>query len=179
MARLGTEGALRRPGALHRPVPAAWRTDASRGRPHGGPLLLRARSVQGLRRGWLGGRVEASLLRVGVQGEACKPRRRVRSAEAVRTRPGEPAPADRLGHEAVSDSDELDQLRQQDAGVRAGRPHGRRRPRQAQVGDVRPGAAPAGRDQADADRNERRGPSHGSRSRSGTRATIRRRWLTS
>ncbi len=42
VARVGAKGALRRPGALHRPVPTARRTDPGRGRSHGRPLLLRA-----------------------------------------------------------------------------------------------------------------------------------------
>ena len=36
----------------------------------------------------VGGRVEAPLLRLGIQGETRQPRRRVRSAEAVRARAG-------------------------------------------------------------------------------------------
>jgi len=46
----------------------------------------------------------------------------------------------------------LDEQRQPDSRVRARRSRGRRHPRQAQVGDVRPGTAPTGREPAGADR---------------------------
>ena len=45
--------------------------------------------------------MEASSLRLGVQGQARRPRRRVRPATAVRSGPGEPAAVDRLRHAAV------------------------------------------------------------------------------
>ena len=87
------KGALRRAGAFHRPVPPARRADPGGGRSHRRPLLLRAGRGEGLGRRGLGRRVEASLLRVGVQGQARQPRRRVRPAEAVRAGAGEPAAA--------------------------------------------------------------------------------------
>ena len=49
-------------------------------------------------------RMEALSLRLGVQGQAGRPRRRVRSTPAVRPGPGEPAVADGLRYAAVSAS---------------------------------------------------------------------------
>ena len=49
-------------------------------------------------------RMEALSLRLGVQGQAGRPRCRVRSTPAVRPGPGEPAVADGLRYAAVSES---------------------------------------------------------------------------
>ena len=149
------------------------------GRSHGRPLLLRARRGQGLGRRRLGGRMEAPLLRVGVQGQARQPRHRVRPTEAIRVGAGEPAAFDRLGHAPVPDPDELDELRQQDVRVWAGRSRGRGRSGQAPVGDVGSGASAARRDPG---RRSRNGPPKRSRSlpsRSATVAMRQRRWPTS
>ena len=64
-------------------------TPAEADPPRGTTTALRARRDQGL--GWrrLDGRVEAPLLRLGVQGEARQSRCRVRPIEAVRARAGE------------------------------------------------------------------------------------------
>ena len=63
-----------------------------------------------------------------------------------------PPAADRLRHGAVSHPHQLDEQRQPDPRAHAGGPRRRRRPRQAQVGDVRPRAAAARREPAGADR---------------------------
>ena len=114
VAGLGAEGALGIAGALPRPVPAAGRADAGRGRPDGRDVLLRAGRAQGHRRRRLGRRLEAAPLRLGIQGAAaCGPRRRrLHPAPAICAGVGEPAAADRLRHGAVPDPHELDEQRQ-------------------------------------------------------------------
>ena len=82
---------------------------------------------------------------------ARRPRRGVQPVAAVRAGAGEPAAVDRLGHGAVPYPHQLDQQRERDARVLARRSDGRRDPRQAQVGDVGPGTAAAGRDAPDGD----------------------------
>ena len=72
-----------------------------------------ARKGHGRRR--LGRRLEAALLRVGVQGAARGPRRRLRPTPVVLAGAGETAAADRLRHGAVPDPHELDEQRQPDA----------------------------------------------------------------
>ena len=84
VADVGVEGALRIPGALHRPVSSAGRADTGGSRPVGRVVLLRARRAEGHRWRRLGRRVEARLLRVGVQGPSRRSRHGVRPAAAVR-----------------------------------------------------------------------------------------------
>ena len=165
MACLRTEGAVGIPRALYRPVPAAQRADAGRGRSFRRDVLLRARCPEGNRRRWLGRRVEASSLRLGVQGQASRPRRRVRSAPTLRAGVGKPAAADRLRHAAVPHPHQLDEQRQQDLRIRPGRPDGRNDARSTQVGVLGPRQTAAGRDPAIAHRagggvllNRRAGP---------------------
>ena len=131
------------------------RTDTGRSRPHRRALLLRARGAQGHRRRRLGRRVEATLLRLGIQGPTGGPRRRLQSAAAVRASTREPAAADRFGHGAIPHPHQLDEQRQPDPRVHAGGPCRRRRPRQAQAGDVGPGTAPARREPTSTDRTRR------------------------
>ena len=152
VAGLRVEGKLGGAGALHRPVPSARRADPRRGRPHGRALLLRTRRPQGYRRQRLGGCVEKGLLRLGIQGQARRPRRGFQPATAIRPGAGKPAAPDRLRHGAVPHPHQLDQQRERDARVRAGRPRRRRHSRQAEMGDVRPGMAAARRDAPDGDR---------------------------
>ena len=137
------------------PVPAAGRADAGRGGPGRRDVLLRAGRAQGHRRRRLGRRLEAPSLRLGVQGPARRPGRRVRAAPAVRAGAGEPAAADRLRHVAVPHPHQLDEQRQQDLRVRPGRPRRRGGTRQAQVGVLRSRAAAARRNSAVADRARR------------------------
>ena len=155
MARIGAQGALGLAGALHRPVPAARRADAGRGRPDWRGVLLRARRSQGHRRRRLGRCLEAPPLRLGVQGQAGRSRRRVRPAAAVCVGAGESAAADRLRHAAVPYPHQLDEQRQQDLRVRPGRPGRRGGAGQAQVGVLRSRAAAAGREPAIAHRARR------------------------
>ena len=95
---------------------------------------------------------ETPPLRLGVQGQARRPRYRVQPAAPVRARPREPAAAHCLRHGAFPHPHQLDEQRQRDPRVHPGRPLRRRHPRQAQVGDVRPRPVAAGRDPPDAHR---------------------------
>ena len=63
--------------------------------------------------------LEATPLRLGVQGAASRPGRGVRAVAAVRAGAGEPTAADRLRHDAVPDPHELDEHRQPDTRVQA------------------------------------------------------------
>ena len=112
VAGIRAEGALGVAVALHRPVPAARRADADGRRPDRRVVLLRARRAEGHRRRRLGRRVEARLLRVGVQGPPRRSRRGVQPVASVRARAGEPAAADRLRHGAVPHPHQLDQQRE-------------------------------------------------------------------
>ena len=133
-------------------MPACGRTDAGRGRPDRGNVLLRARSAEGRGRRRLGRRVETASFRMGVQGQARRSRRRLQPAPAVRPRTGKPAVADRLRHGAVPHPHQLDQQREHDARVHARRSGGRGEPRPAQMGDVGSGAVASGREPAGAHR---------------------------
>ena len=178
VAGVGAEGALCGPGTLHRPVPTPRRADARRCRPHRRALLLRTRGTQRHRRRRLGGRVEAPLLRVGVQGQARQPRHRVQPAAPVRTGAREPAAPHRLRHGAVPNPHELDKQHQRHPRVRARRSHRRARPRQTQVGDFRPRAAPTRREPPSA-HGTRSGDVRGSGAGAATRGTKRRQSRTS
>ena len=107
------------------------------------------------RRRRLGRRLEAPSLRLGVQGQARQPGRRVHTAPAICAGAGEPAAANRLGHAAVPHPHQLDQQRQPGPRVRTGRSRRRGRARQAQVGALGPGAPTARRNAAGAHRKSR------------------------
>ena len=131
------------------------RTHARRGRSERTALLLRARRAQGHRRPRLGRRLETPLLRLGVQGQAQRPRRRLQPAAPVRARAGKPAPADRLGYGPLPHPHQLDQQRQRRPRVRVGRVGRRVRARQAEVGHVRSRTAASRREPPGPDRTRR------------------------
>lgn len=54
-----------------------------------------------LDRKWLGRCLETQSFRLGVQGQAGQPRRRLQAVTAIHTCLGKPAAVDRLGHSAV------------------------------------------------------------------------------
>ena len=83
--------------------------------PSGEAYCFERGARKGHRRRRLGRRLEAALLRVGVQGAARGPRRRLRPAPVVLAGAGETAAADRLRHGTVPDPHELDEQRQPDA----------------------------------------------------------------
>ncbi len=72
---VGVKGTLGRAVTLHRPLPPARRADADRRRSGRWLVLLQARCAEGHWRRRPGRCREARLLRVGVQGQACEPRR--------------------------------------------------------------------------------------------------------
>ena len=172
-------GAVRPGAGTHPPAAGGGMNGAGRGGPDGRDVLLRAGRAEGHGRRRLGGRLEAVPLRLGVQGAARGPRRRLRPAPAVFAGAGEPAAVDRFRHGAVPDPHELDEQRQHDARVRAPGPGRRGDARPAEVGVLGPRPAAALGRRGGRSRSARRRRSRRWRRRCGSAGTTRRRWRTS
>ena len=128
-------------GALHRPLPPARRADAQRGRPRRRVVYLRGRrGTHQHRPQGLGRRLAARLLRLGVQGRARRPRRRLPPAARLPRGPREPARARRQRHGPDRGPHQLHQHPPR------GPPHHPRRPRSGRRAHGRGAARAARRD---------------------------------
>ena len=104
MARRLAQRAADGARAFRRPVPAVRAPDAGGGGPQRRDLRLREGRLQDRRRGGLRRRLEARLLRLGIQEEEAQPRPGDGPARALRRRAGEPAAAGRLRQSTASAS---------------------------------------------------------------------------
>ena len=140
------QGTRRLPGALPRPLPPGRPPHAGRGRPHRRVLHLRGRRGQDRRRPGLGRRLEEGLLRLGVQGQARRPGRRLPAAAPVPRGAGEPAAAGRLRHRPHRRPHQLHQHRQAHRHDHAGRPADARGHAPPAQRLLRPGSLPRAAD---------------------------------